>query len=61
MLELIVKNGQLQIKPGEQKSLLLRNIFYGDVVELCEATYMLANLIIEHMTVVRQVEVPSNF
>ena len=42
----------------EHNSLLLSNIGGGDVVELGEATYMLANLIIEDMKVVRTVEVP---
>ena len=62
MLELIVKNGQIQIKPSEHNSLLLlRNtIDKGDVVELGEATYMLNNLIIEHMTVVRSLDIHWN-
>ena len=60
MFEIIVKNGQLQIKPIEDHSLLLRNIAGPfvpiNVVELGEATYMLNNLIIEQMKVVRQLE-----
>ena len=60
MLELIVKNGQLQIKGSEHNSLLLSDIDDGDVVELGEATYVLTNLIIEHMTVVREVEVSES-
>ena len=56
MLELIVKDGQLQSKPS---SLLLRKFIGGDMVVLGEATYMLGNLIIEDMTVVRKVKVPD--
>ena len=55
MLELSVKNGQLQFKGSEHNSLLLKKIRDGDVVELGQATYMLNELIIENMNVVRKV------
>ena len=64
MVEIRMKNKQLEIKPSEKHSLLLRKVVqdgHVDVVELGEATYMLANLIIEQMTVVRKVKVPDRF
>ena len=56
MLEVVAKNGKFQIKPSENNSLFLKKIrMIAQVVELGEATYLLGNLIIEDMNVVREV------
>ena len=60
MFEVSVNDRQLIFKPQEKNSLLLvKNVEeeFPNLLELADTTYMLHNLIIEQMTVVRQVDI----
>ena len=55
LAEISVINRQLVLKSIKDKSLFVSNTNISNVIELAEAAYMMNNLIIENMTVVKEV------